>query len=73
MLRRGRARCDLHRAVSKVDDDLKELKGVQLRIIICRRAAASTVDRKLSKRLFTIADEMERVAREVDRLLCSPK
>jgi hypothetical protein len=54
-------------------DDLKAIIGVQLRVIICRNLAASTFDREVSRRLCALANEVERLAREVDRELCSPK
>jgi hypothetical protein len=55
-----------------MEDDLKTLIGIQLRLIMCRNLAAATLDRELSRRLYALANEMERVAREADRQLCSP-
>ena len=52
--------------------DIARLAMVQGQVIKLRRLAAETFDREITPGLLALADEIERRAREADRLLCSP-
>jgi hypothetical protein len=54
-------------------ENLELLIAIQDQVIKCRRLAAEILDRETSRRLYELADEVERRAREVDREQCFPK
>jgi hypothetical protein len=47
-------------------ENLELLIGIQEQIIRCRRLAAQIFDPETSRRLYELADEVERRARDVD-------
>jgi hypothetical protein len=49
-------------------ESLQTLIGIQDQVLKCRRLATEIFDRETAKRLRKLADELERRAREVDRL-----
>ena len=54
-------------------ENLELLIGIQDEVIKCRRLAAEIFDRETSRRLYELADEVERRAREVDRESMFPR
>jgi hypothetical protein len=52
--------------------DIERLTLLQGQVIKLRRLAVETFDCEITPRLLALADEIERRAREADRLLCSP-
>ena len=54
-------------------DDIERLTMIQHQVIKLRSMAAESFDREISLRLYALADEIEHLAREADRRLCSPK
>ena len=53
--------------------DIERLILVQDQVIKLRRLAAEIFDRKITLRLYALADEIEQRTREADRRQCCPK
>jgi hypothetical protein len=53
--------------------DIERLTLIQRQVIKLRRLAAEIPDRELSRRLYELADEIERRSREADLRLCSAR
>jgi hypothetical protein len=54
-------------------ENLELLIGIQDQVIQCRRFAAEVRDPEAARILYTLADDIEQRAREVDRAACSPE
>jgi hypothetical protein len=54
-------------------ENLELFIGIQDQVIKCRRLAAEIGHPEMSRLLHELADEIERRAREVDQLACSPE